>query len=68
MIPGSTHSHTLFPKRKATFKKITEFALAARGFQLFCENQGKISEYTEITVMNTLCNWIRFLFLVGLGI
>ena len=50
----SFHSYTLFPKRNATIKKIAEFALAAMGFQLFCENHGKmctqIIEYTEITV------------------
>ncbi len=48
------HSHTLFSKRKATFKTITEFALAAMGFQLFRENHGKmctqIIDYTEINV------------------
>ena len=48
------HSHTLFPKRNATFKKITELALAAMGFQLFRESCGKIGtqiiEYPEKTV------------------
>ncbi len=31
------HSHTLFSKRNASFKKITEFALVAMGFKLFCD-------------------------------
>ena len=47
----SFHWHTIFPKRNATFKKITKFALAAMEFQQFCENHGKmctqIIEYTE---------------------
>ncbi len=48
------HSHTLFPKRNATLKKNMELALAAIGFQLFCESLGKmctqITEYPEKTV------------------
>ncbi len=48
------HSPTLFPKRNATFEKITEFALAAMGFQLFCESHGKmgtqIIECTDKTI------------------
>ena len=49
------HAHTLFQKRGATFKKITELAaLAAMGFQLFRESLGKvyaqIIEYPEKTI------------------
>ncbi len=48
------HPHTLFPKRNATLKKITELALAEMGFQLFRESGGKmctqIFEYFEKTV------------------
>ena len=50
------HSHTLFPKRIATFEKITEFALAAIGFQLFRERHEKmctqIIECTEKTLVH----------------
>ena len=40
------HSHTLFPKRNATFKKIAELALAAMGFQLFRQSRGKMCTQT----------------------
>ena len=62
------NSLTLFPKRNATFKKNTELALAAMGFQLFGESctkmHAQIIEYPE-KPFDIFYDWVFCLLLPG---